>query len=188
MISDIFKVPIYQTNVTSDFKNLIDCLKKISEEESGVKKSNIGGWQSNNLVEKEELQNIISSLQMHFLAFSSLLNCQIDIKPSNIWANINRYKDYNRDHIHPGSKLSGVYYIKVPKDSGDIYFINPAAKYIALTMGAEYCSVFDTSYNFSEYITPNVGDLFLFPSWLEHGVLPNMNISEERISLSFNLN
>ena len=32
------------------------------------------------------------------------------------------------------------------------------------------------------------GKLILFPSWLKHGVQPNLNKTESRISVSFNYN
>ena len=40
----------------------------------------------------------------------------------NMWANINPPGGYNMPHIHPNSHFSGVYYIKAPKDSGNISF------------------------------------------------------------------
>ena len=39
-----------------------------------------------------------------------------------IWANINNKEDYNISHTHPYSHYSGVYYVKVPKNSGNLYF------------------------------------------------------------------
>jgi len=187
MISDIFKTPIYETNIKIDNENLITFITTLSETTHGVKRSNIGGWQSDNLIEVSEVFEISKTIKMHSFAFSSLLGLTISNTLSNIWTNINRYKDYNREHIHPGSKLSGVYYIKVPKNSGDIYFINPSAKYCALTFGANYNPLYDTGYAFTNHITPIEGKLIIFPSWVEHGVLPNMNKTETRISLSFNI-
>ncbi len=46
--------------------------------------------------------------------------------------------------------------------------------------------------NFNEnnygYISfkPEIGDLILFPGWLMHGSHNDINLSEERIALSFN--
>ena len=36
----------------------------------------------------------------------------------NMWANINYPGSYNKQHMHPNSQWSGVYYVKVPKNSG----------------------------------------------------------------------
>ena len=35
--------------------------------------------------------------------------------------------------------------------------------------------------------TPKVGDIFLFPNWLSHGVYPFRTKGQERRSVSFNL-
>ena len=34
----------------------------------------------------------------------------------NMWANINYPGSYNKQHIHPNSQWSGVYYVKVPEE------------------------------------------------------------------------
>ena len=43
---------------------------------------------------------------------------------SAIWANINTKGNFNTPHTHPGSHYSGCYYVKVPKNSGNLYFID----------------------------------------------------------------
>ena len=43
----------------------------------------------------------------------------------NMWANINPPGALNRPHLHPNSHFSGVYYIKAPKNSGQIVFNEP---------------------------------------------------------------
>ena len=44
-----------------------------------------------------------------------------------MWANINPPGGYNKPHLHPNSHFSGVYYIKAPKNSGQIVFNEPRA-------------------------------------------------------------
>ena len=43
----------------------------------------------------------------------------------NMWANINPTYSYNKTHTHPNSMWSGVYYIKVPKNSGKLFLEDP---------------------------------------------------------------
>ena len=43
----------------------------------------------------------------------------------NMWANINYPGSYNKQHIHPNSQWSGVYYVKVPKNSGRLFVEDP---------------------------------------------------------------
>ena len=68
--------------------------------------------------------------------------------------------DFNPFHIHEG-QLSGVFYLRVPP-----------------SLPEEYAK---------EDHYPTVGDIFLFPNWLAHGVYPFRTPNEERRSVSFNL-
>ncbi len=44
----------------------------------------------------------------------------------NAWININQKNNSNQVHTHPACILSGVYYIKTPKECGNIQFMHPA--------------------------------------------------------------
>ena len=41
----------------------------------------------------------------------------------NMWANINPPGGMNRAHQHPNSLWSGVYYVKAPKNSGNLKIV-----------------------------------------------------------------
>jgi uncharacterized protein (TIGR02466 family) len=95
-------------------------------------------------------------------------------------------------HIHSGSDFSVVYYPLVPKDSGNITFISPNdlisfwwSNFLKTNKrnDKEYTNCFTADYT---ELTPNTGDLIIFPSWLKHGVSTN-NSSKDRISISFNI-
>jgi len=92
--------------------------------------------------------------------------------------------DFNPMHVHQG-ELSGVIYLRVPpslKDEyakedhypcvGDIHFM---------------CGQAATFSGHKHQATPEVGAIYLFPSWLSHGVYPFRTPNEERRSVSFNL-
>ena len=92
-------------------------------------------------------------------------------------------------HSHPGSVISGVYYIRADESSPPIVFKDPRPYYKYMY----YDTIFEEgrdpkSYSlFPEYVVkPKTGMLLLFPSWLEHEVLFS-NSNEERITLVFNL-
>ena len=82
--------------------------------------------------------------------------------------------------------ISGVYYLKAPKNCGNLVFRHPSPcieydwSKNKLTENIEYNSGL---YNF----VPKEGQLLLFPSWLEHFVRPNLNKTQERISIAFNI-
>jgi len=106
-----------------------------------------------------------------------------DIKILNLWV-VSQFKDeYNPIHYHDGD-LSGVGYLKVPKDmtknkflknkknktNGTIDFINGQRGFLSR-------SIFN--------IVPIERDLIIFPNYLMHTAYP-FNINAERRSFSFN--
>ncbi len=101
----------------------------------------------------------------------------------DLWANANGKLASNNPHNHPNSILSGVYYVKVEGDCGDLLILDPRKQ--AWVLQPEFSE--RTPLNSSvQTISPEDGALIIFPSWLEHGV--NRNLSDEdRISISFNI-
>ena len=102
----------------------------------------------------------------------------------NLWV-VSQFKDeYNPIHYHDGD-LSGVGYLKVPKDmtknkflknkkdktNGTIDFINGQRGFLSRSI-----------YN----IVPKERDLIIFPNYLMHTAYP-FNIEGERRSFSFNV-
>ena len=94
-----------------------------------------------------------------------------------MWGNINYRGNWNNLHEHTGAFISGVYYVKVPKDSGHLAFRAPRAITVSEQSGEHPKWV---------NIEPNEGVLMLFPGYLEHMVKPNQS-DESRISIAFNL-
>jgi uncharacterized protein (TIGR02466 family) len=183
MIENIFSIPLYRQKINIDNKKINDFVRSLAISSDGVTRSNVNGWQSKNIVNCEEMSEFLNCLDMHILAFSSLISIQVERKVNRLWANLNKYSNYNLNHIHPGCLISGVYYTKVPENSGAIYFNNPVGNFCGLT---RFISNNPELKSFREFPAEE-GDLLLFPSWLDHGVLPNMS-DGERISISFNVN
>ena len=102
---------------------------------------------------------------------------KFDLKSS--WAVCQFESDYNPIHWHDGH-LSGVMYTKMPKDLGSSYKDQNKNGKIAFIHGSTQLlvsSVYD--------VKPEVGDLFIFPSYMMHTVYPFFS-DEERRSVSFN--
>lgn len=101
----------------------------------------------------------------------------------NSWFNIQQKGSVLKSHLHANCILSGALYINVDDHSTRLYFTNPNnfVKYF------EYNYDTLTDYNFEYfYITPKIGDLVIFPSWLEHGSNGNQNLTDDRTVISFN--
>ena len=189
-IHDIFKVPVYEAQLNLDIKKLQSFCNEYQQNNTGRIKTNYGGYQSNDLpLNDVSLHPLIKEINTHSSKFAKEFVNSVRGKNEqsliNIWININSYKDTNRVHNHPFSEISGVYYIKTPDKCGHIVFEHPAIDIL------EYYWT-ESSKEFNEYNSPTwwkpavENTLYLFPSWLKHRVEPNLNKTEERISISFN--
>jgi|694.fasta_scaffold33071_5 uncharacterized protein (TIGR02466 family) len=185
MILDIFKIPIYAKKLTLDCSHIEKyCLEKQSKDK-GRSRSNRGGWQSKNL-DNNELVDLFKEIQNNVDIFSKELLFLDSYQPqlSNKWININYANHYNLSHIHPHSIISGVFYVK-GFDTSPITFHHPADQLMSYDFNNHLFKK-NNEYN-SEYIDLKgiTGLLYLFPSWLKHGVVPHYN-KDHRISISFN--
>ena len=107
-----------------------------------------------------------------------------EIKIINLWVVRQLKNEYNPIHYHEG-QLSGVGYLKIPKDmnqnklvknkkiktNGTIDFINGQKNFLSKSI-----------YN----LNPKLGDLLIFPNYLMHTAYP-FNVDGERRSFSFNV-
>ena len=156
-------------------------LKKNDPE--GKNASNAGGWQSKSSKLSDEnplLNNIILSSIKNLPLVENL---DIDVDG---WTNINFPGSFNTSHTHPNCHLSGVFWIKVPDNSGDIIFEDPNNfnKFVELE---SYTEDFKNYFGCSRIMhSPEEGQIFIFPSYLVHMVDKN-NSCEDRISYAFNI-
>jgi len=102
---------------------------------------------------------------------------------TEIWAIINKKNTFNQTHNHPNTYLSAAYYVKAPKDCGDIQFHEPNEVKKFRHPVIEKKNQLNSS-GFS--IKAEEGNLLVFPSYLYHSVGKNLS-SEDRIVISFNV-
>ena len=173
----------------SSLKTFILALKK---KDKGRTFSNYGGWQSNDLsLEENVLKDLLIEIEKNLIPFEQVLRLrkEFKLKVANIWANVNGPGAMNYPHIHPGSVLSGVYYVTLPENSGNLRLINPNLfNFVSLESigGVETFTegpcLFTTEHTLHK---SQSGGLLIFPSHLSHYVLPNLS-KQKRISISFN--
>ena len=158
------------------------CKEQKRKDPEGVIKSNCSGWQSKEFIDNPRFPNLLENI----LDKSIYQFFRKKLTVTDWWININCPNSYNMQHTHPGAHFSGVYYLQVPENSGNIYFPNPWSFASAYELEA-YTEEFKTKahQHFFQIIKPKEGMLLVFPSHLVHGV--DLNKSEEdRISISFN--
>ena len=182
----LFPVPLFRKDL-DDFPQrqaeLILYVSKMREQDPGVAKSNVGGWQSNNLqhfsdepliwLQQQVVQTATESLQ-HFGKNKSRLDVHMD----GGWFNINKADEWNTPHTHMPCRWSGVFYIDVDdspagRRSGNIIFIDP------IPLGPTYRNPINS------FAIPRSGLMLIFPGYLTHMVEPHKS-PRDRISFSFN--
>ena len=152
--------------------------------------SNKGGWQSeSNLHTDEKFSEILKEVE---LCFHEIIYEQTNYKKGvytlivGMWANVNRYKDYNSSHTHNECEWSFVYYVKVPKNCGSLVLVDPRIRRSASVI-REFIENHDNPFTHDIFIAqPPQGSLILFPAWLEHYVEYNSS-KQPRISISGNV-
>tara|TARA_R100001591_G_scaffold118118_1_gene139565 strand:+ start:2374 stop:2943 length:570 start_codon:yes stop_codon:yes gene_type:complete len=183
----LFCVGMYKAKLTLNVNKIIKRVKNIQSKDKGRNISNPKGtgWQSNELNLKDFI-DLQEHIKPHVIKYMNTISLQGTARMEAAWANINSYKDYNEIHAHGGSQISAVYYLNKPKNSGNLFFENP------FKMGMDSCwngrKKKHNEYTSSRMTVPvETNDLILFPGWLAHGVEPNLNKKEDRISIAANI-
>ncbi|MFT5774524.1 TIGR02466 family protein [Hyphomonas sp.] len=102
---------------------------------------------------------------------------------NGLWVNILGESGSHSGHIHPGSVISGTYYVSIPEGAGQLKFEDPR---LGLMMAAPQPldDAPETARRFV-YANPNQGHAMFWESWLRHEVMPNRS-ETPRLSISFN--
>ena len=107
---------------------------------------------------------------------------ELDFYITQSWLNITKPGESHHEHSHSYSIISGVFYILTEEDDS-ISFSDPNIK-------VKEVIKFDSEFNMwnSAYVTIPIktNEILLFPSWLDHKVMPNEKATSNRISISFN--
>jgi len=201
-----FKVPDYKTLN----ENLISEIYTLKEEnEQGLFRSNYGGWHSkefNRIIKNNEVDaglkmkmktsgtgwyseygnknfKDLTKIISNFFS-KEILNIDGIIEPCTLWALVNGKDDYNEGHTHGrDTYYSGVYYVKIPKNSGNLYFMD---MHWDPHLMVSYPDIYKSDKSIKEVeIKSEEGDLYLFKGKVPHRVGKNFS-NEDRISISFN--
>ena len=189
----LFPTPIYIKMVKDPQKlnkYLYPLIKAWSKKNKGETKTNAGGgWHSpTDMNFKKEYKPLTDEL----FAMQEEIYKDYGMEPQpglgNMWANINYPKSYNKQHMHPNSQWSGVYYVKVPENSGRLFVEDPRPG-PNIILPRRVKGIPRALWRVVLY--PAIeGQMIMFPAWLPHGV--EINESKEkgekgwRVSVSFN--
>tara|TARA_B100000085_G_scaffold181056_1_gene165282 strand:- start:2049 stop:2606 length:558 start_codon:yes stop_codon:yes gene_type:complete len=183
MIQNLFSTPIYKTKLNLDTVAIRDyCLT--------VPTNNFEHDQGGSNTPDLEFDKhpILHPLFMSVIDHANRFYQDLQLGTSNVymtasWISICKHKDFNMLHKHHTALISGVYHVYTP--TGDIVFQNPNPHVETLwnTSNKQYNEYNSPTWSFP----PEPNNLYLFPSWLDHYVKPNLS-RETRVAISFNLN
>lgn len=180
-----FPTTVYGKDLQLDNNTLAQHIIQWSQQDQGVKKTNMNGWHSTTDMHlKKEYQVLVDEL--YKMQHEIYQEEWLDRRPmlGNMWANINYSGGYNRPHVHPNCLFSGVYYVKTQPQCGELVVNDPRPG--IQTMMPTRKSGQPPKHLWREaHIEPIQGRLIMFPAWLWHCVEPNQS-NDMRISVSFN--
>ena len=144
-------------------KNIIEQIRKTGDVQDY--KTNVKAYMTDwNMSDKpgfDKLEKII--IEMTNYLSKIYYNRPINPRVENLWGMIYKKGDYAMVHDHWPSLWSGVYYIEVPNNSGDLFF--PQLK---------------------QTMTPKKNQMIVFEGKTRHGVRESLS-DKERIAVSFNV-
>ena len=184
---DIFFSPIQINQLDLNIDSLIKfCYEMKRKDEKGGNISNIGGWQSKNVV--NEVHEEFTKLKIEVEKFANEYHRELEFKETlqqkigNIWTNINQKGDSNEYHVHPFSALSGCFYMNA---NTPIVFEHPYSDITTYYWGHDVIENWNEANSGEWKIEPYPNILLIFPPWLRHKVVMNTE-DTDRISISFN--
>ena len=168
-----------------------------TKDRMGIQRSNykqLGGWHSKNSLHRDVvfgpiIQRINQAGKRISEHFGYDPNKQLHIDA--MWSIINPPGSSNKVHIHPNCLWSGVYYVQAPADSGHIEFVDPRTCHVMTEPSFDRRKKRQRETWTKVSYAPKAGKMLIFPSWLYHGVDPNLSqltdSHADRVILSFNL-
>jgi uncharacterized protein (TIGR02466 family) len=170
------------TDLNTNLLRSVDLLKLT---DPGVVKSNVKGWHSDDkiLLHHPDFAELLAIVNGAVIEACSDLKWNINLRVSNCWITVSPPGASNTAHTHPGSILSGVYYIQAPTGSSPLVLHDPrSAKVHCIPQGQPATP--STADKIS--LEVKTGRLFLFPGWLTHSVAGNTT-EKDRVVFSFNM-
>ena len=181
---NLWITPVWWGMTNLDNEVMYKKIKELQSKTDTVYLSNLGGFQSAtdryDMMTTDPVFQPLRNLILHVI--EKELNFKAKkFEVDRMWCNVNTRDDFNMIHSHGQFQFSGAYYVRAPKDSGQIVFRDPRPAAIT----NEYVT---SQFNGGEVyrIEPEEGKLLIFPSYLDHMVMPSKS-DDDRVSISWNI-
>lgn len=185
----LFATPIFKTKI-----NDLNFIDKLAKELYFIKDKGQGYAAPNSWCTRDDLQTLPEFRPLCDIILEET-NKVLDILYierddhyiSCMWSNMSQVGTAHQEHYHPNSFYSGVLYIQTPPGSGNLCFTDPrlGPQMMQPMYSKPNPEVLGSNYT----VSPEKGVMYIFPSWLPHGVDISVNQpnAPERISISFNI-
>ena len=182
MIKDLWPTPLYMNEIVPS-QETIDFALSADYERTSESMRTIDKEILNSLPElKKEIEKEIDKYTRDYLKVDD----NIEFYITTSWINKHKPDDYAVVHHHSNAILSGIYYIRQPRWSGDLLIHeNNMTPNISNKVMLNYKEMTDTTTTHYQ-IPPEDGLLLLFPAHLMHSVEKNKS-PHDRYSLGFNV-
>jgi len=185
-IHSVFPTPVYITKRDTNLSPKEEKeIRKVVKE--GVHRNVANTISDDFYIFNRKLKNIKQFCEKHIKSYVEQIiypkEEALDFYITQSWLNITRPGEHHHEHCHQNSIISGIFYISTEEDD-KITFTDPNIKMKnILTIIPEKYNL----WNSHKWFFPSVtNELILFPSLLNHQVIPNVKATTDRISLSFN--
>ncbi len=183
----IFSCLLCEDKLDLDIISIQKYAYNLMQTTEGRAHSNMGGWQSGFVDNDQELSLLVLEINKRLEGLRSIINFNdnLVLKVESMWININPTYSYNTRHIHPGSYMSGSFYVKTPNNSGTLMLKHPALNSMYILRNHDIFKTYNDVNSAAWSIPPVENKLVMFPGWVEHEVSQNLS-GEDRISIAFN--
>ena len=182
-IFPLFSTPIYVNNV-GDFQR-----PDVRSLEYAVGPYNFLTTSDKHVLDRPDFADVraIVMREVNLYARELLrIKSTIELYITDSWINVHRRGHSAGAHIHHNSLISGVLYLKVNDQSGDLVFHKDLLSLIPFPPTLDLDMDSFNIYNCKSWAhKPKTNDICLFPSVVMHSADPNES-DEERWSLAFN--
>ena len=180
-IHGIFPIPVYSAKRDS---NPVTKLEEVQLEniiKEGVTKENDGNSQtSNSYIFDTKFQELKEFCILHINTYvEQIINPkeELDFYITQSWLNITKPGGYHHEHSHQNSIISGVFYISTVEEDR-LTFTDPNVK---MKHQIKFKPKEFNIWNSTNWIIPVTNnELLLFPSWLNHSVIPLEKVECQR--------
>ena len=174
--SEFWVTPVWEINtgLTSDYNSkLLYDLKSFGKKSYNIWNENIPSLDPLKDKILEALDNTVKDYFPTYYPYNPVVY--------NGWVQTHKRGGMLHIHDHGGVIVACVYYVKAPKNCGDLLLVDPRG---SVNWDWESNDGFDGAKY--KRITPKEGKLVIFPGYLLHAVDPN-NSEEERVSIAINI-